>query len=406
MGKILFLAHRAPFPPDKGDKIRAFHLLEHLSARHDVWLGAGLDDPSDLRWPPATPASLRGACLVPLGPWRRAWNMAWGALRGAPLSVARFRHPVLSRWIDNVLRDVKPDLVVVFSSALAQYVVGRNAPPLIVDFVDADGRKWLAYAEAAAPPKRWIYSAEARRLARFERRALDQAVAGIMISETERRLQADLLQAGDEKLSVIPNGVDTDYFQPRPGPVAAGDIVFCGRMDYEPNIDGAEWFAGEVLPLVRERCPDAVFRIVGAAPAPRVLALRSLPGVEVTGAVPDVRPYLNQAAVIVAPLRIARGIQNKVLEGLAMARPVVTTPAALDGIAAQEDRDVLVAEEPRAFADAVVAVLTGRAADDLGSQGRDAVLRHHRWEAHLQDLDSLIAAVTAARSAEAAAEHR
>lgn len=404
MGKILFLAHRAPFPPDKGDKIRAYHLLKHLAARHEVWLGAGLDDPSDLSRPPAQ-IGLRGACLVPLRPWRRAWNMAWGALRGAPLSVARFRHPTLQRWIDATLRDVQPDLVVVFSSALAQYVVGRRAPPLIVDFVDADGRKWLDYAQGAAPPKSWIYRAEARRLVRFERRAFDAAVAGVMISDTERRLQAELLSADAGKLLVIPNGVDTEYFRPQPGSPATADIVFCGRMDYAPNIDGAEWFAREILPKVRERRPDAVFRIVGAAPTARVLALAADPAVEVTGAVADVRPYLNAAAVIVAPLRIARGIQNKVLEGLAMARPVVTTPDALDGIVAEPGRDVLVAEDPHAFAEAVVDVLTGQAPATLGQSGRRAVLRHHRWQAHLQDLDRLIAAALVGRSAEASADH-
>jgi sugar transferase (PEP-CTERM/EpsH1 system associated) len=406
MAKILFLAHRAPFSPDKGDKIRAFYLLKHLAARHEVWLGAGADDPADIRRLAMAREPCDDTCIVPLGGFRRACNMAWGVLSGAPLSVARFRHPALARWISRVLRDVRPDLVFVYSSALTQYVVGRTGPGvrLIVDFVDSDAQKWLAYAERAPLATRWLYRAEARRLVRFERRALDAAMAGVLISETERRQQADLLPTGAAKLTVIPNGVDTDFFRPMPGPRPRRDIVFCGRMDYAPNIDGAEWFVREILPRVRERSPAAVFRIVGAAPVARVLALRAAPGVEVTGRVPDVRPYLAAAAVVVAPLRIARGMQNKVLEGLAAGRPVVATPAALDGIAAQPGREVLVGADAETFAKAVADVLTHRAPPDLGRLGRKFVLRHHRWQTQLEALDRLIARSLAESSAEASTE--
>jgi len=408
MAKILFLAHRAPFPPDKGDKIRAFHLLQHLVARHEVWLGAGVDDPADMRRVGTNWDAYRDVCIVPLGRLRRACNMAWGALTGAPLSVARFRHPTLARWISRVLSDVQPDLVFVYSSAHAQYVAGSSlsGAQLIVDFVDADAQKWLAYADSGPRAARWAYAAEARRLVRFEGKALDAAVAGILISETERRLQAELLPRGAAKLSVIPNGVDTDFFQPTPGPSATADIVFCGRMDYAPNIDGAEWFVREILPRVRKCRPDAVFRIVGAAPVARVLALGSMPGVEVTGSVPDVRPHLDRAAVVVAPLRIARGIQNKVLEGLAMGRPMVATPDALDGIAAMPGHEVLVGADAETFAEAVVEVLTGKAPADLGQRGRQFVLRHHRWDGKLEALDRLIAGVLAGRSGQASTEER
>jgi sugar transferase (PEP-CTERM/EpsH1 system associated) len=404
MAKILFLAHRVPFPPDKGDKIRAFHILEHLAARHEVWLGAGADDLADLRSLPSAKARYRDACFAPLGRFRRACNMAWAAVSGAPLSVARFRHPMLERWIEDVLRDVRPDVVFVYSSAMAQYVVGRMRPGarLVVDFVDADAEKWRAYAERASAPARWIYAAETRRLIRFERRALDAAVAGILVSETERRLLANFQPDGADKLLVITNGVAADCFEVIPNPNVQPAIVFCGRMDYEPNIDGVEWFVREILPKVRERRPDAVFRIVGAAPTARVLALRA-PGVEVTGTVPDVRPYLAGAAVVVAPLRIARGIQNKVLEGLAAGRPVVATPDALDGIAARPGRDVLVGADAQGFATAVADVLLGLAPADLGSRGRRFVQRHHRWDVQLEAMDRLIADVVKPLSDQAAA---
>jgi sugar transferase (PEP-CTERM/EpsH1 system associated) len=405
MSKILFLAHRLPFPPDKGDKIRAFHILRHLTQTHEVWLGAGADDPADLaRFDPAE-ARCRDVCIAPLNPARRAINMLGGLAAGAPLSVARFRHPRLERWIDHVLTQVRPDLVFVYSSAMAQYVVGRTAPgtKLVIDFVDADAEKWRAYASEASLPLRIASAREFRRLVGFEDRALRAAQAGVLVSETERELLAGFLPEGAEKLRVIPNGVDADYFAPQPEPDDGRSIVLCGRMDYQPNIDGAHWFAHEILPAVRRRRPDAVFRIVGAAPTPAVRALADLPGVEVTGAVPDVRPYLARAAAVVAPLRIARGIQNKVLEAMAAGRPVVATPEALDGIAATVGRDLMVGAGAAGFAQAVGDVLAGSAPDSLGACARRFVLRHHQWSAQFRAFDALLADCGLASSAEAAA---
>jgi len=404
MGKVLFLAHRVPFPPDKGDKIRAYHLLKHLAARHEVWLGAGADDLADLRHEAAAREICKDVHFAPLGPIRRRANLLAGLPRGAPLSVARFRHPELARWTRRVLSEVRPDLVFVFSSAMAQYVVERGgaATRLIVDFCDCDAEKWRAYADTAPPGMRAIYRREFERLVKFEAGVLAAAEAGVLISKTERKLLADFLPAGAHKLHVMPNGVDVDYFAPAAEP--AGDqplIVLCGRMDYPPNIDGARWFAQEILPRVRRRRPDAVFRIVGAAPAPTVRALAALPGVEVTGAVPDVRPHLDAAAVVVAPLRIARGIQNKVLEGMAAGRPVVATPQALDGIDAVAGRDVLTGADADGFAAAVSDVLTGAAPSDLAVNGRACVLRRHQWSAQLRTLDDLIGRLGV--SAEAAA---
>lgn len=404
MGKVLFLAHRVPFPPDKGDKIRAFHMLRHLAERHEVWLGAGADDLADLRHEAEARKICRDVHFAPLGPIRRRANLLAGLPTGAPLSVARFRHPELARWTRRVLAEVRPDVVFVFSSAMAQYVVGRTAPStrLIVDFCDADAEKWRAYAESAPPGMRAIYRREFDRLVKFEAGALAAAEAGILISETERKLLAHFLPDGAPKLHVIPNGVDVDYFAPAGRSAAAPVIVLCGRMDYPPNIDGARWFAQEILPRVRKRRPEAVFRIVGAAPAPAVRALASLPGVEVTGAVPDVRPHLAEAAVVVAPLRIARGIQNKVLEGMSAGRPVVATPQALDGIEAVVGRDVLTGADAEGFADAVGAVLAGTAPAELGANGRALVLRRYQWSAQLSALDALVERASAV-SAEAAA---
>lgn len=405
MAKILFLAHRTPFPPDKGDKIRAFHVLRHLARRHDVWLGAGVDDARDLRHLPQARAMCREVHLAPLGPLRRGANMLWGAAAGLPLSVARFAHPGLERWVRRVLREVRPDIVFAYSSAQARYVAGRLPPEtrLIVDLVDCDAEKWRAYAGTAGRPMRWVYGAEFHRLTRFEAGVVEAAEAAVFVSETERDLFARLAPGTRAKLHVIANGVDTDYFQAAAPPSGAPVIVFCGRMDYRPNVEGADWFAREVLPRVRAASPRAAFRIVGSAPTGAVLALAALPGVEVTGAVPDVRPHLAQAAVVVVPLRIARGVQNKLLEGMAAGRPVVATPQALDGIAARPGREVLVAGDAAAFADEVGAVLGGEAPADLGARARDFVLRRHRWGAQLEALDRLIDRPGPTASAQAAA---
>lgn len=399
MVKILFLAHRAPFPPDKGDKIRAFHLLRRLTADHEVWLGATADDPADEGRLASADHRCREAVAPTLAPGRRRLNMALGLLRGAPLSVARFRHPDLERWVGRVLKEVRPDLVFVYSSALAQYVVGRSEAPLVVDFVDADAAKWEAYAELAAWPLSWLFQREARRLVAYERAVLAASAASLIVSESERRVMAELQPEGAGKLQVLTNGVELPSFAP---PAAGGLIVMCGRMDYRANVDGAAWFAQEVLPAIRARRPDAVFRIVGAAPTREVRALAGLPGVEVTGAVPEVAPHLAEAAVIVAPLRVARGIQNKVLEGMAAARPVVATAAALEGLSVAPGRDVLQADAPDTFAEAVLDVLDGRAPEDLAMRGRRYVERRHRWETQLQGLTELVGRL-APGSGEAAA---
>ncbi len=390
--KVLFLAHRIPYPPDKGDKIRAFHFLEHLAASHQVWLGAAADDPTDMQYVPVLRERCADVCVAPLGLAARTLNMLSGFHLGLPLSVARFRHRQLEAWITHVLDDVQPDVVFVYSSALAQYLIGRVKPGVrvVVDFVDADAEKWRAYAEQAKPPMRWVYAREFGALVKFERRALDLAQAGILISETEKDLLSGFIAPGGAKLSVIPNGVNTDYFRQDDPAAGSQDIVLCGRMDYRPNVDAAQWFVDSILPQVRSACPQAVFRIVGAAPTAEVLALAKTDGVEVTGSVPDVRPYLAKAGVVVAPLRIARGIQNKVLEGLAAGRPVVVTPNALDGIGAHAGRDVLVAEEASDFARAVIEVLQGKARADLAANGQRFVVEHFQWSAQVAKLDALL----------------
>jgi sugar transferase (PEP-CTERM/EpsH1 system associated) len=410
VAKILFLAHRVPFPPNKGDKIRAFHELEHLARHHDIWLGASADDPADLEHLAQAKRLFQDAYFGRPGPVRTVFNLTRAALNGTPLSVARFYHPGLMGWCARILQNIRPDIVFVFSSAAAQFVLRRlpHGTKLIADFVDADAEKWRAYAQTSMVPQRWLYRTEFRRLVRYEAKVAAAAAANVFVSQTERDLFAGFVPEATPRLSVVPNGVDTEFFSPAPafGAALAGSIVFSGTMDYKPNIDAVSWFARDILPLVRRSVPGAHLRIVGAKPSAGVLALAKLEGVEVTGSVPDMRPYLQQAGVIVAPLRIARGIQNKVLEGMAMARPVVTTPEALDGIAARPDTDLLVAGNAAEFAEKVTAILQGRAPPALGANARATVVEHYSWVHHLNGLDQLIARALHNGSSQAAADKR
>jgi sugar transferase (PEP-CTERM/EpsH1 system associated) len=405
MAKILFLAHRLPFPPDKGDKIRAFQMIRRLAARHEVWLGAPRDDSSDaLRFDPS-----ELGCTEVVSPWlgpgRRAFNMAAGLFAGEPLSVARFRHPELARWIERILSEVRPDLVVLYSSALGESLADRlpDRVPLLVDFVDADAAKWAAYAKAAPWPLSWVFRREERKLIAFESALLARADVALLVSDAEREVMARMQPKWLPKLETMGNGVDLEAFPAAP-PAQGRLIVMCGRMDYRANVEGARWFAGEVFPLIRKRAPTAVFRIVGAAPTATVRALARLPGVEVTGAVTKVWPHLAEARAVVAPLRFARGIQNKVLEGMAAARPVVATCAALEGLEAAPGREVLTADEPAAFAEAVLQVLEGRAPEDLGIRGREFVESRHPWDLQLTKLDSLVERLITSTSGETSAE--
>jgi sugar transferase (PEP-CTERM/EpsH1 system associated) len=395
MAQVLFLAHRYPYPPNKGDKIRAFHIAEHLRKSHEVSLGFVTtpgDGEPDLSWAAKT---FQAHHCGRISRFDRLARAGIAFLTGVPLSVATFRHNGLMEWVGAQIVEKKPQFIYVFSSAMAQYLP-KQLPPetqVILDFVDVDSAKWRQYAETRSGVARWFFGLEAKRLLTFDRAQAARAQASLFVSDDEKRIFNRLSPATARRHYAIANGVDLSYFNPAAvGPVARTrkTVVFVGMMDYWPNVDAVSWFAKQILPLVRLRHADAIFQIVGARPTAAVTALGALKGVEVTGAVPDVRPYVAAASVVVAPLRIARGIQNKVLEGMAMARPVVTTPGALEGINAVHGRDVLVGETPGELAEAVLSVLDGRAMAGLGMAARAFVVANHEWKTNLEKLDQLM----------------
>ena len=398
--RLLFLAHRIPYPPDKGEKIRAWHMLDHLANTWEVELGCLVDDPRDLGHLPALRARFAHVEAHRLrGRWQAAARAVTRLRPGLPLSLGWFHHPALAAWVRRGLAERRWDAAMVYSSAMAPYVMGPGAhrPGFrrVLDMVDVDSAKWQAYAAGAAPPMRLIWAREARTLFALERRAALDFDRTLFVSEAEARHFVGLAPDCAGKVDWVENGVDLARFdpaEPRPTPYPAGavPIVFTGTMGYRPNIEAVAWFAEAVLPRLRARAQAPSFWIVGANPAPAVQALARLPGVHVTGTVPDVRPYLAHAAVAVAPLAIARGIQNKVLEAMAMARPVVATQAAFEGVRAVPGRDLLVADGAEAFAAAVAAVLDG-AHPRLGEAGRVAVRATHDWAATLRRLDAVLA---------------
>jgi len=394
---LLFLAHRLPYPPNKGDKIRSFHLLKCLANHYRVFLGAFVDAPEDMQLVGALREFCEGLRVLRLRPgWAKLASLE-GLLQGEALTVPYYRRRELADWVDRTIveRDIRRALV--FSSGMASYLLGARHSGLrrVIDFVDVDSDKWAQYAGTTSVATRWIYRREAVQLLALERRIAKEFDGSVFVSAAEAELFRKLAPESVDKVSFAYNGVDTVYFDPDlslPSPYAKGEcpLVFTGAMDYWPNVDAVCWFAEQILPAVRRSLPGAVFYAVGARPAPAVQRLARIPGVRVTGQVADVRPYLRHAATVVAPLRIARGIQNKVLEGMAMAKPTVVTPAALEGIAAVPGEEVLLASDADRFADCVVSAVSARAAAAFGVNARRRVLTDFDWDRNLEGFHDLL----------------
>jgi sugar transferase (PEP-CTERM/EpsH1 system associated) len=395
---ILFLCHRIPFPPDKGEKIRAYHMLAHLAKEHTLHLGAFVEEAAEMRHQTRLQQIIRGKChLEALGAVARL-KMAAALLHGAPLSASYFKSRSLARWVDHILRTHKIDCVIIFSTAMAPYLLrqrGFDLRRVIFDMVDLDSDKWRQYAQGAPALPAWIYRREMRTLLTLEREAASKFGATLLVSPHEANAFARLAPSARQRIWSVPNGVDLDFFAPNrsyQNPFEGKElpIVMTGTMDYRPNAEGAIWFATSVFPLIRACRSDARFYIVGNRPTARVKGLANA-NVVVTGKVDDVRPYLAHAAVLVAPLKLARGVQNKVLEGMAMAKPVVATSPAIQALEVSSGEELWVADEPLDFAQTVLAAI--EAPLQVGTSGRRYVERHHQWRTNLASLDRLLDAV-------------
>lgn len=397
MSEVLFLAHRIPFPPDRGDKIRSCHILRHIAGLAPVHVACFADDAADLSHEAELAALSQSHCLV-----RRSRALPVAGLAalatGRPVSLAAFASRALAAYVEQLLATRPIGAIYVFSGQMAQYIPRSFAGRVVMDFVDVDSAKFEAYAASAHTLQKWLYAREARLLSRFEGAVAARVSASLLVTPEEAALfTSRLALPAEARVLALCNGIDTDFYDPAivaPDPAMAGQgpqISFTGQMDYPPNVAAVEMFARAVMPAIRAVHPDARFNIVGRAPVAAVRALDGVNGARVTGAVDDVRPWLAGADLVVAPLMIARGVQNKVLEAMAMARPVLATPQAATGIAARHGHEICVAEGADALAAAAIALLADPAgAAAAGLAARAFVLARCGWQGVLTPLAGLL----------------
>ena len=401
MANLLFLVHRLPYPPNKGDKVRSFHLLKHLAARHRVFLGTFVDDPDDVQHIDTVRAWCAGLQVQTLNPRRAKLASLRGLLSGQALTLKYYQNAAMHRWVARTLATERIDAAVVFSSSMAPYAQRHPRLPMLLDLVDVDSAKWTEYAGQHRWPLSWLYRREGERLLTLERAAVAAARQSFLVTGKEVALFNRLAPELIGRVGPLGNGVDTHYFAPdpaRPSPFRSDEraLVFTGAMDYWPNVDAVTWFARDVLPPLRRQWPTLRLHIVGRSPTAAVAALAG-DAVVVSGTVPDVRPYLQHAAVVVAPLRLARGVQNKVLEAMAMARPVVAAAACVEAIDARPGVDLLPAHDASDYVGLIDRLLhEPQRAAAVGRSARERVVSIYSWTAQLAALDAYLAAPVAA----------
>jgi sugar transferase (PEP-CTERM/EpsH1 system associated) len=376
--RILCLTARLPYPPNRGDRLRAFHIIEHLAADHELTLASFLSHEGQ-RQHVAPLAQYCRVHTVSQGPLRSAAAVAGNAWRRAPFQALYYRSRAMRRLVDELLASTPFDAAYVHLFRMAPYLAGHPELYRVVDLTDAISKEVglsLPYRSAAW---RLLYRLEGPRIARYECQVARTFEEAWLISEADRRHLAAACPGAN--LQVVPNGVDTDHFRPTGAAAEAQGLIFVGHMGVPHNVDAAEYLVGQILPLVRRQVPDVRLSIVGADPAPAVQRLGREPGVTVTGFVPDLNDYLNRAAVFLAPLRFAAGVQNKVLEAMAAGRPVVTTSVINAGLGATAGRDLLVADDAPAAAAAVLRLLGDRSlGEQMGQAGRRFLQEGYSWQ--------------------------
>ena len=408
--KLLAITHRLPCPPHKGEKIRALNILKFLATRHEVHLVSLVDDDNDLRYVDQLHPHIRSLTLQQVHPRLRK-AFALSAVAGDESVSSRYFHvSALQRRVDALIDHEEFSGIFCSSSPTAEYVFrSRHAArlrdvPKVMDLIDVDSVKWRHYAQQSHAGSAWLYRREARYMAALEGKIGQQFDRVLVVSEAERTCCESIAR---DRVTAVPNGVDLEYFAPRAQETAERQpptLVFTGVMDYRPNVDGIAWFVRSILPNVRAAVPDVRLFIVGNRPSKTVQRLASDPGVVVTGFVPDVRKYVA-LGVSIAPLRIARGIQNKVLEAMAMGRPIVVTSQVFEGIDAESGRDLMVARDEREFAARTIECLQDSAhADRLGRAARARAEQAYSWSNNLALLDELLPAEGGA-SAPAVMQH-
>jgi polysaccharide biosynthesis protein PslH len=391
--RIFFVCRRVPFPPDRGDKIATFNQIRHLAQRHEVHVFCLADGAEDLGNIPGLQDYAKSVTAFPLGALTIKLRALKALLLGEPMTVAAFNEARLHAAIQRKFDEVQPDLIIVYSCNVAQFAEIFTHVPRIMQFGDLDSLKWRQYAERSGTLLSWIYRAEESRFLAYEQRIARSFARALVHTETERRDFQRLIPG--VPVTLVGNGVDLDYFRSAGAAKQPGSIVFTGVMDYRPNVDAVVWFSDQVLPVIQADIPEASFVICGNRPVRAVRSLAKRRGITVTGRVPDTRPYLDRAEVFVAPLRMARGVQNKVLEALAMGLPCVASLAAWRGTVVPEGEGILAADNPQEFAAHVVRLLRDdELRAEMARRARSVAEVNYQWEAQMARLDQVITEVT------------
>lgn len=411
--KILYLCHRIPFPPNKGDKIRSFNEIKHLSRNHEIHLGCLADNPDDTKYERDLKEYCEKVAVFPLNLRKAKINGVLSILRGKPLSVGYFYRKELQHTINVWHSETNYDAMICFSSPMAEYLFrspllkqrfnpinpsNPRIPTLLMDFCDVDSDKWVQYSRKTSFPFNMVYRLEGKLLLVYEKKINRLFDHSIFVSDQEGKLFVKL-NATARNVTTIRNGVDYDYFcsqavSRQPSAISHNKtpvLLFTGAMDYHANVDGVVWFCREIFPKIKEEFPEARLYIVGSKPTPEVKELEKAGGVVVTGFVEDIREYYQIADISVIPLRIARGVQNKVLEAMSMGKAVVCTEKANQGIAAQDGRHVYLADSSPDFAKAVTSLIKDqKSREGFGKEARAFIVENFNWSGNMGGLESLL----------------
>ena len=408
MPPLLVLAHRLPYPPNRGDKIRSFHLLRWLSQRFDVYLGTFFDDPNDEQYIDALRPFVKEIKAIPLSLtlFNKIKKTGSAFLTGSPITLACFHSPEMQLWVHNVCRQQKIGSGLAICSSMAPYLMadGLNLRHRVIDFIDLDSDKWRQYQSQFPWPMSALYKREHERLFAFEREVARHFDHHFFVSQLELQLfNRQTSGAFKEKGAAIANGIEGDYYRPQDEQTNEPSanlhqelsqrryLVFTGTMNATANIESVEWFLTAVWPSLKLEFSDLELYVVGNNPTARVQSWSKLDSVTVTGGVPDVRPYLQHSRIAIAPMLLARGVQNKVLEAMAMAKPVAMTERAAEGLTFPAAQQKLVAFNAKQMIESVAYLLTNpEEADNIGSHNRQLVLEKYSWSKQLNGLTTIM----------------
>lgn len=394
---LLFLVHRIPFPPNKGDKIRSFNILKQLNETFDVYLGCFIDDPFDKGYVEELASYCKELFTLDQNKHVAKLKGLTSFLTGKPITLPYYFDKKMQHWTDRCLAEHSISKVFVYSSSMAQYCQGAKYENLerIIDFVDVDSDKWRQYAEKKTGVARWVFNREYKQLGQYEDEVCHEFNYSLFVSPDEAELfRQRQAKADQSKVVGVLNGVDIDYFDPTAKfieePLVPKEpfISFTGAMDYWANVDAVVWFVEQVWPLIVKENPQAKFVIAGGNPTSEVQALSNLDGVIVTGRVVDVRPFIHKATCVVAPLRIARGIQNKVLEAMSLNQRVICTPMAMEGINAPSSDHVYIEDDPLKFAEVCIEYLQNGL--PATSNNREWIIQQFTWHNTLKPIKDLL----------------